>query len=95
MKLAAIIPWDDLVKMYYETLGDGFGRPAIDARMVIGAMTIKEKKRLPDEETIEEIQENAVLQYFQNMRNSATRRLSMPHGSLRFGSGLASSRLKR
>jgi hypothetical protein len=63
-KLAAIIPWDDLAKIYYETLCDDFGRPAIDARIVIGAMIIKEKKRLPDEETIEEIKENAYLQYF-------------------------------
>jgi hypothetical protein len=39
-KLAAIIPWDDLAKIYYETLCDDFGRPAIDARIVIGAMII-------------------------------------------------------
>jgi transposase, IS5 family len=63
-KLAAIIPWDDLARIYYETLCDDFGRPAIDARIVIGAMIIKEKKRLPDEETIEDIKENAYLQYF-------------------------------
>jgi len=63
-KLAAIIPWDDLAKIYYEALCDDFGRPALDARIVIGAMIIKEKKRLPDEETIEEIKENAYLQYF-------------------------------
>ena len=63
-KLAAIIPWDDLAKIYYETLCDDFGRPALDARIVIGAMIIKEKKRLPDEETTEEIRENPYLQYF-------------------------------
>jgi hypothetical protein len=63
-KLAAVIPWDDLAKIYYKTLCDDFGRPALDARIVIGAMIIKEKKRLPDEETIEEIKENAYLQYF-------------------------------
>jgi IS5 family transposase len=63
-KLATIIPWDDLAKIYYETLCDDFGRPALDARIVIGAMIIKEKKRLPDEETTEEIRENPYLQYF-------------------------------
>jgi hypothetical protein len=63
-KLAAIMPWDDLAKIYYETLCDDFGRPAIGARIVIGAMIIKEKKRLPDEETTEEIKENPYLQYF-------------------------------
>ncbi len=59
-----IIPRDDLAKIYYEKLCDDFGRPAADARNVIGVMIIKEKKRLPDEETIEEIKENAYLQYF-------------------------------
>jgi len=63
-KLAAIIPWDDLANIYYKTLCDDFGRPALDARIVIGAMIIKEKKRLPDEETTEEIRENPYLQYF-------------------------------
>jgi hypothetical protein len=63
-KLAAIIPWDDLAMIYGKALCEDIGRPAIDARIVIGAMIIKEKKRLPDEETIEEIKENAYLQYF-------------------------------
>lgn len=64
VKLASIIPWDDLAKIYCQKLCDDFGRPALDARIVIGAMIIKEKKRLPDEETIEEIKENVYLQYF-------------------------------
>jgi len=63
-KLAAIIPWDELASIYAKTLREDFGRPAINARIVIGAMIIKEKKRLPDEETIEEIKENPYLQYF-------------------------------
>lgn len=64
VKLAEIIPWDNLANIYSKTLCEDFGRPAINARVVIGAMIIKEKKRLPDEETIEEIKENAYLQYF-------------------------------
>jgi IS5 family transposase len=63
-RLAGIIPWDELANIYYKTLCEDFGRPAIDARVVIGAMIIKERKRLSDEETIEEIKENAYLQYF-------------------------------
>jgi transposase, IS5 family len=63
-KLAAIIPWDDLARIYYEALCEDIGRPALDARIVVGAMIIKEKKRLPDEETTEEIRENPYLQYF-------------------------------
>ena len=64
VKLAQMIPWDDFAKIYAKALCEDFGRPAIDARVVIGAMIIKSKKRLPDEETTEEIKENAYLQYF-------------------------------
>lgn len=40
------------------------GRPAKDARLVIGAMIIKHKLSLSDEETVLQIQENPYLQYF-------------------------------
>jgi hypothetical protein len=40
------------------------GRPAKDARLVIGAVIIKHKLCLSDEETIEQIRENPYLQYF-------------------------------
>jgi len=40
------------------------GRPAKDARRVIGAVIIKHKLCLSDEETIEQIRENPYLQHF-------------------------------
>ena len=64
VRLAGQIPWDDFAEIYAKTLREDFGRPALDARVVIGAMIIKAKKGLSDEETIEEIKENAYLQYF-------------------------------
>ena len=63
-RLAKQIPWDDFAKIYAKALCEDFGRPALDARIVIGAMIIKHKKGLSDEETIEEIKENAYLQFF-------------------------------
>jgi IS5 family transposase len=63
-RLAEQIPWDEFAKIYAKALCEDFGRPALDARVVIGAMIIKYKKGLPDEETIEEIKENPYLQYF-------------------------------
>ena len=63
-RLAPQIPWDEFALIYSKTLCEDFGRPALDARVVIGAMIIKYKKGLSDEETIEEIKENAYLQYF-------------------------------
>jgi len=63
-RLAQQIPWDDFAKIYAKALCEDFGRPALDARVVIGAMIIKYKKCLSDEETIEEIKENPYLQFF-------------------------------
>ena len=62
--LAEQIPWDDFASIYGKTLCEDFGRPALDARVVIGALIIKYKKGLSDEDTIEEIKENPYLQYF-------------------------------
>jgi len=58
------IPWDEFVKVYAKALCEDFGRPALDARIVIGALIIKHKKGLTDEETIEAIKENPYLQFF-------------------------------
>jgi len=40
------------------------GRPSKPASLVIGAMIIKHKLNLSDEETVMQIQENPYLQYF-------------------------------
>ena len=40
------------------------GRPCKDARLIIGAVIIKHKLNLSDEETVLQIQENPYLQFF-------------------------------
>ena len=69
VKLADSIPWDSFREIYNKTLRKDFGRPAKDARLVIGAMIIKHKKRLPDEEVIPEIQMNPYYQYFVGLKS--------------------------
>ena len=63
-KLGACIPWDDLANAYYASFNTSTGRPAKEARLVIGAVIIKHKLKLSDEETVAQIQENPYLQYF-------------------------------
>ncbi len=58
------IPWDDLVKGYHNKMNADQGRPAKNGRLVIGAVIIKHKLNLSDEETVRQIQENPYLQYF-------------------------------
>lgn len=64
VKLGDIIPWDKLSEAYYKSLSAGQGRPAKKARLMIGAVIIKHKLTLSDEETVLQIQENPYLQYF-------------------------------
>ena len=66
--LAKHLPWDDLASIYINSLRSDFGRPSVDARVVIGAMIIKHKKTMTDEETIEEIRENPYMQYFLGLK---------------------------
>jgi transposase, IS5 family len=64
VKMSQCIPWDELSQGYYQGLSARQGRPAKDARLVIGAVIIKHKLCLSDEETVAQIQENPYLQYF-------------------------------
>lgn len=64
VKWSRVIPWDDLAAYYYKTMDSQKGRPCKDARLVIGALIIKHKLNLSDEETVLQIQENPYLQYF-------------------------------
>lgn len=66
--LSHCIPWDELADAYYQNLSVKMGRPAKDARCVIGAVIIKHKLFLSDEETIKQIQENPYLQYFVGLK---------------------------
>jgi len=64
VKLSSVVPWDDLEPAYNAVMNLKEGRPSKPARLVIGAMLIKHKLNLSDEETVLQIQENAYLQYF-------------------------------
>tara|TARA_R110002096_G_scaffold430722_3_gene645018 strand:- start:12802 stop:14394 length:1593 start_codon:yes stop_codon:yes gene_type:complete len=64
VRLSRLIDWGVLSEAYNRPLSGGMGRPAKDARLVIGAVIIKHKLCLSDEETIEQIRENPYLQYF-------------------------------
>ena len=64
VKMSHCIPWDALAEGYYQGLSTTQGRPTKDARLVIGAVIIKHKLCLSDEEAVAQIQENPYLQYF-------------------------------
>lgn len=64
VKLAAIVPWDDVDKIYSENFKSDRGPKALPSRVALGALIIQIKLNLTDEETVNQIAENPYLQYF-------------------------------
>lgn len=64
IKLAKLVPWDELAAVYSKKMSRKMGRNGIHPRIIIGALIIKHMKGLSDEETIEEVRENPYMQYF-------------------------------
>ena len=61
VRLAQLIPWDQLAAEYYKHMDSGFGAPCISARVVIGAVIIKHMLNIDDREVVEQIRENLYL----------------------------------
>jgi hypothetical protein len=68
IRLGESLPWDALANIYYRSMSPDMGAPAIDARIMIGAMIIKHKLNLDDREAIETIRENMYMQYFLGLK---------------------------
>ena len=64
VKLASLVPWDEIASIYAKHLQSDSGRKSVDIRTVIAGIIIKHKLQLDDRGTIEMIQENLYLQYF-------------------------------
>lgn len=67
--MAELIPWAKFEEEYAEQFLEKMGAPAKPFRMALGALIIKEKLRISDRETVEQIKENPYLQYFIGMSN--------------------------
>ncbi len=63
VKLAKIVPWE-LAESFYAKQFSRTGAPALSARIALGALIIKERLGVSDEEAVEQIRENPYLQYF-------------------------------
>jgi IS5 family transposase len=64
VKLAGIIPWEEFEDTYADQLSASQGAPAKSFRIALGALIIKEKLGLSDDETVQQVRENPYLQYF-------------------------------
>lgn len=64
VKLANLLPWDDLVSIYARGLSISLGRATKDLRIELGTLIIQELMDYEDREVVAQIQENPYLQYF-------------------------------
>jgi vacuolar-type H+-ATPase subunit F/Vma7 len=64
IRLAELVPWETFEGEYAEQFSPEQGAPAKTFRVALGALIIKEKLGISDEETVEQIRENPYLQYF-------------------------------
>ena len=65
VRLAKLIPWEEFERDYSKHFSSkGHGAPSKPVRIALGALIIKERLGLSDEETVEQIRENHYLQYF-------------------------------
>ncbi len=78
VKLAALIPWDDLAEVYSKGLEIDSGRLTVDLRIVIAALIVKHKLGFDDRGTIEMIKENIYLQYFCGLKGFTTKKVFDP-----------------
>lgn len=64
IQMASILPWDKMVNQWTKNYSDFLGAAGVNPRVLIGAMIIKHKMKLTDEETILLIRENPYMQFF-------------------------------
>ena len=64
IKLATLIPWNEIDKIYANNFESKLGPGALPSRIAFGALIIQTKLGLTDEETVEQLSENPYLQYF-------------------------------
>lgn len=75
VKLAEMVPWELIEECYSKSLAkNGMGAPPLPARVAFGAMIIKERLGVTDEETVEQVFENVYLQYFLGYRETLKKR---------------------
>jgi IS5 family transposase len=61
---SSLMPWEELEATYAPQFSPTTGAPAKPVRLAFGALFIKQRLGLTDEETVEQIRENAYMRFF-------------------------------
>ena len=61
---SSLMPWEELEETYAPQFSPTTGAPAKSVRLAFGALFIKQRLGLTDDDTVGQIRENAYMQYF-------------------------------
>ena len=78
VKMADLVPWDEMAEVFFSCLSSNHGRPTVDLRIILGALLVKHIEGLSDEDTIGYIEENIYAQYFVGLSSFSTEPVFVP-----------------
>lgn len=89
VKLAKMMPWEKIEEQYALSMCGENGRMGKTSRIAFGSIYAKEQEKITDEEMVEQIKENAYIQYFLGLEGYESGALfdssMMVHFRRRFG----------
>lgn len=78
IQLSKIVPWDEIKKVYDQSMSSSTGAGSVPARVAVGALILKHLTNQTDEEIIESIRENPYFQYFLGYSSFSDRQVFTP-----------------
>jgi hypothetical protein len=92
---SSLMPWDELEETYALQFSTTTGAPAKSVRLAFGALFIKQRLGLTDEETVEQIRENAYMQFFLGFAGYSSKAPFDPSMMVHFRKRFSDEDLKR
>ena len=92
---SSLMPWEELEATYAPQFSPTTGAPAKPARLAFGALFIKQRLGLSDEEIVEQIRENAYMQFFLGFAGYSSKAPFDPSMMVHFRKRFSEEDLKR
>jgi len=92
---SSLMPWEELEATYAPQFSPTTGAPAKPVRLAFGALFIKQRLGLTDEEAVEQIRENAYMQYFLSFVGYSSKASFDPSMMVHFRKRFSEEDLKR
>jgi transposase, IS5 family len=92
---SSLMPWEELEATYAPQFSLTTGAPAKPVRLAFGALFIKQRLGLTDEETVEQIRENAYMQFFLGFAGYSSKAPFDPSMMVHFRKRFSEEDLKR